>query len=195
MSLWDEQKKKDESQETADRHAENIRGMAGFKNLEEVASTAPKSDDEPVTRQDKKTSKRAQQEAARQQQQKQAAEDKRKDELKQAALQMLGQDVCKDFAAIPYDVWAFWMSDPNLGLTKEEQRELADTYWMLAQALQPDFLASPWFLAVIVLLRNVRYVGRRFTYLVIKKQTGQEIPPDQVEGVIMDELKKVRKPS
>lgn len=185
MTLWGNDDKPDTPENVK---GESVRSMSGFASLADVKSQAPKDDAEE--RPAGKRGRTSKQTARATETAQAARKDAEKEERKKEAMKVVGEDVCKDIASIPYDVWAFYMQDPNLSLTPDEQTKLAKSYFLLAQVLEPD-LSSPWMLGVMVLLNNVRMVGRRFTYIAIKKATGEEVPIDEVEQRVKDALKKV----
>lgn len=195
MGLFSSDEKKPDTERSADNvKSESVRSMSGFASLADVKRQAPTDDAEgerPVRGRKSASEKQRSRSAETAQA---AKKDAAKEELKKKALEVVGEDICADIASIPYDVWAFWMADPNLALTKDEQEKLAKSYFLLAQVMEPD-LSSPWMLGVMVLLNNVRMVGRRFTYLAIKKSTGEEIPIDEVEARLKAVLQTGRKPS
>jgi hypothetical protein len=83
-----------------------------------------------------------------------------KERLRREAMATIGKDVCEEIAAIPYEVWAFMASDPELRLTDEERKKLADSYFLLAQSVNPDF-SSPWMLMFVVIAKNAMLVTKR----------------------------------
>lgn len=82
-------------------------------------------------------------------------------EKQRAALQRIGEEMMRDIAGTPYEVWAFLAQDPSLKLTKEEEKDLAEAYWLVAQSISlgdtPVWITAPLFL----LSRNGRLVKAR----------------------------------
>lgn len=174
--------------------ASSVRQMSGYKNIEDVKKDAPTSDEAPASsRGQRQTSAAQTQRTSRAQVTAQAEKDRAKAERQQRAMEIIGKQLMDGLAGVPYEIWAFWLSDPALALKEEEQKELADAYYMLAQAFEPDF-SKPIYLVPILALMNLRFTGRRFAYLAIKKHTGREIPPNEVEQVLKDELGIGKKP-
>ena len=91
-----------------------------------------------------------------------------------AARKKIGESMMKDLAGMPYDIWAFVASDDSLSLTKDEEKELADAYYLVAQSF--NFSSSPTWTAVLFLIsHNARLVKSRVKSLKELEQTIKEI--------------------
>lgn len=174
MSLWGNDKDKEPKQLN---RPDEIRKMGGHDgSMESAIADAPDSSDIPIpsstrsvksrTRKPIQTSdpiidKKSQEDAARQ---------AKIDE----ARRKIGENMMKDIAAIPYDVWAFIASDNSKSLSKEEEKELSDAYYLVAQSF--NFSSSPTWMAVVFLLsKNSRLIKARVKSLKELEQTINEI--------------------
>lgn len=97
--------------------------------------------------------------------------------LKQVAdaQKKIGQDMMKDVAAIPYDVWAFLASDETKALSKEEEKELSDAYFLVAQSLNYSAMSPFWSGMLFLLSRNARLVKARIKSMDELDKTLKEI--------------------
>lgn len=173
MGLWGDSKKP--SSETPPDKGDQVRAMAGYPDLATATSMAPSSTAKPAsTDETSSKSRRATKSAAAQPPANQpTAEQIARERLRLEAMAVVGKDFMKDVAGLPYEVWSFMASDPELKLDKEEQEKLADSYWILAQSINPDF-SSPWMLGFSLVLKNAALVGKRMKMLHDKEMLGKE---------------------
>lgn len=184
MSLFS----KDKSSSPVDAKGSQLDSMANFPDMAAAVGAAPsttKAGAEEIARPSNRPSSRASRTPpsapvppAK------TAEEIKKEELRKKALDVVGKELCSEIAEIPYEVWAFMASNPELRLTKEEATELADSYFLLAQAIDPDF-SSPWMLGFTLMAKNVVLVAKRVKMEQLKKaegialETGAAILPDR----------------
>ena len=129
--------------------------MTGFKDISAVAAAAPVSiGDSDVATPRSVSGSGAK--AKRQTEQQKKEEEKNK--AVEEALSKVGTQMMSELAALPYEAWAFFFSDPALKLTKEETETLANTYYTIAKALKPEQLANWKILLALALLQNLRLV-------------------------------------
>ena len=159
MGFWD--KKTDTKPE--DTKTNTVTRMSGFSGIDEIASAAPSSTGSQAKPLDESraTVKRGRPSAASiPAPAPQAQSDKAKEERKAKAMSIVGEALMREIAVIPYETWAFMASDPLLRLTEAEQKELADAYFLLAQAYDPDF-SKPFWLALTITAKNWNLVSKR----------------------------------
>lgn len=81
------------------------------------------------------------------------------------AIDKIAKEMMKDVAGMPYEVWAFIAADPALALSKDEEKELSDAYFLVAQSLSlggmPKWLVLPLFLVG----RNAKIMKGKMSYL------------------------------
>ena len=129
--------------------AEQTKQVSGFSNIAEVRSAAPEKSDiampsgstpvpvRTLSKQAKAAMEKAQQEAV------DAAKREKSREL-------VGRHLLNKIAKLPYSVWAYLAADPSLALSPEEQKDLADAYYMLAQAYDVDFSKPAYAMLVVM---------------------------------------------
>lgn len=174
MSLWGNDK--DRQQRELNR-PEEIRKMGGHDgDITAAAQDAPDNTDIPIP-----SSTRAVRRGRKpsniqpiQPIQTISAEEAAKQAKVDLARKKIGEDMMRDLAALPYDVWAFIASDESKSLTKEEEKELADAYYLVAQSF--SFSSSPTWMAVLFLIsRNSRLIKSRVKSLKELEETIKEI--------------------
>jgi len=148
---------------------EEVRKMGGFTSIQDVAKSAPTDykDAPPSTG----TGKR--QTARQAEVTKKALEEAKKEDRRQKALETIGKRYAEMLAKIPYKMWARFADDQRLDLTKEEAAELAQSYFELAQAINPD-LTSPWVIGIGVIIQNGMLVTARLKYLADEEKENAE---------------------
>src|SRR5215831_3713128 len=97
-----------------------IRNLAGFNSLDDVAATAEDMVRDSAKRSAEKRSSRITPK------QKEEAEAAAKAAKRQQALETLGKFFCRELTVIPYDAWSKFYSDPVLRLTPEEAQKLTE---------------------------------------------------------------------
>lgn len=142
-----------------------IKSISGFDSTEEVREAARK-----VVESADKTAKPASTRSARQ---REIDKEREKEEKKQAAMQAVGQHIMGKVASIPYDVWARFAEDDKLKLTPEQHKELAQSYFLLAQTMNLDF-SGPVALVIGIAVSNAVLVGERLKYLAEKEERAQQ---------------------
>lgn len=129
--------------------------MTGFSDINAVASAAPEKASSAGTATPSRSSSatpRARQKA--EETKKQEEKDKRVEE----ALSKVGTVMMKELACLPYEAWAFFFADPALKLDAKQAEELANSYYLIAQALRPEQLTSWKVLVALAVLQNFRIV-------------------------------------
>lgn len=174
MSLWGNDK--DKQQRELNR-PEEIRKMGGHDgDITSAAQDAPDNTDIPIpssTRTVRRGRKPSNIQPI-QPIQTISAEDAAKQAKIDLARKKIGEDMMRDLAGLPYDVWAFIASDESKSLTKEEEKELADAYYLVAQSF--SFSSSPTWTAVLFLIsRNSRLIKSRVKSLKELEETIKEI--------------------
>ena len=91
------------------------------------------------------------------------------------AQKKIGESMMKDVAGIPYDVWAFIASDESLSLTKEEEKELAEAYYLVSQSLSFSSMSPFWQGMLFLISRNARLVKSRIKSMDELDKTLKEI--------------------
>lgn len=102
----------------------------------------------------------------------QSEKDRQKQERKERSLRVIGSQLTKGVAEIPYDLWAFFYADPELCLTKEEAKELAEAYFELAQAMDVDF-SHPIWIAFTIVITNKAMIKARWEMLQEKERKAR----------------------
>lgn len=146
--------------------APNIRKMSGYDGIASVREAAS-STPEPVARPLRQSRV-----------QKEAAEAAAKEEKRLAAMAVIGTQMMKEVAEIPYSTWAFLAQDPELRLSPDEAKELAESYYLMAQAIGADF-SGPWSIGFTIIMQNLGFIGTRLKLQAEKKsQRPVVVPPD-----------------
>lgn len=169
-------KSKDKSPKETGANPHIAQTTTGFANLKDAAAAAPDrtTGDDP-TSQGKTT--RGRKSAAPPAQPAQSDEDKRKQKLKEEAMEKIGKQICAELAAVPYDTWAFLVNDTEVSLSDEEKKDLTEKYYILAQSIEPDF-SSPWFLATALFLQNLTLIAKRLKIRHEKKLIEKQLAAD-----------------
>jgi hypothetical protein len=128
--------------------------MTGFADINAVAAAAPDkaSSSTAATPASRAASPRVRQKAEADK--KQEEKDKRVEE----ALSKVGTAMMRELAQLPYEAWAFFFSDPGLKLDAKQSEELANSYYLIFQALKPEQLTDWKVLLALALLQNFRIV-------------------------------------
>lgn len=171
MGLFDgkpkEEKPAVKSANDADSEKRNqIKSISGYSSTEEVREAARKV----VEGAGEKTAKPTSTRSARQ---REIDQERAKEEKKQAAMQAVGHHIMGKVASLPYDVWAKFADDEHLKLTPEQHKELAESYFLLAQTLNVDF-SGPIALAFGIAISNAVLVGERLKYMSDKEEKQKE---------------------
>lgn len=173
MTFFDRNKKPDTPTPKAADQQTAIGEMSGFRGIEDVKRNAPASTAEPtatpapgVDKSRELGAKRvaAVQGKARTKKEQEAQDAAKQAEAQQKALETVGKTITNKLAALPYEVWSALAADPNLKLRTEEQKELADQYFLLVQSINPDFTKPVWLLGSIFLLNSVM-ISERIKYM------------------------------
>jgi hypothetical protein len=82
---------------------------------------------------------------------------------------------------VPYETWSFFAHDPRLRLTPEESKELADSYYVLAQAYEPDF-SKPFWLIPTIAMSHVGLIAERMVYLNEKEKKAKNKKNEKENG-------------
>lgn len=169
----DKDKEKDKSNgDGAEKQAiksDELKGiMGGFSGLQDLADSFVKN---PPTKEPQPQTTRSSRDRKSRESQEKAEEER----LKLQAMEVIGKQLMAQIASIPYDTWAFLASDPALKLSPSEQKQLADSYYLLAQAVNPDFSKPIWIMTVIA-LQNLSLVGVRLKHLATKQEPTAETP-------------------
>lgn len=146
-----------------------VRKMGGYTSIEDVAKAAPSSYAESSIPSSGTSKRSVRQTAATKKEQ----EDAKRELRKQQALETIGKRYAEMLAKIPYKMWARFADDQNLDLTKEEGAELAQSYYELAQAINPD-LTSPWVIGLGLIIQNGMLVTARLKYLADEEKEERE---------------------
>jgi hypothetical protein len=140
---------------------EQVKQMAGFKDIREVAKAAPSGygtsnpSDTPSGRRLSSRDKAKQKEEQERQE---------KLEKRRRAIATLGKRYAKWLAENPYKMWAAFADDDRLKLNPEEAAELSEMYFELAEALEPDLTA--WYvIAIGIAAQNSSLVIERLKYI------------------------------
>lgn len=165
MSLWD---KKEPATEAPSKGAE-IRKMVGHEGkIENAAAAAPTStaggvpseESGNVVRRKVSTTRTPRQAAAPQFSEKDILNAER-EKARQEAIQKIGEEMARDVAGVPYEVWAFVAQDEELRLATDEEKELAEAYHLVAQTL-PLSTMNPLLIAALFLAsRNAKIVRKK----------------------------------
>jgi hypothetical protein len=76
------------------------------------------------------------------------------------AVRKIQSEMAKDVAGLPYEAWAFIAQDNSKALSKEEEKELAEAYAMVAETL--TISVNPlWTGIMFILSRNAKFVRAR----------------------------------
>src|SRR5260370_236394 len=133
--------------------------MTGFKNIDEVAAAAPEHPTDGDFTTPAKTSQGGTTTSASGK--RLTAEQKKEAEKNAAveeALSKVGIEMMRELAALPYEAWAMFFSDPQLKLTEEQAKTLSNSYYLIAKALKPEQMASWKILLALAALQNTRIV-------------------------------------
>jgi len=144
-----EQQQPDTSSET--------KKMTGFRDIADVAASAPERATGADVATPAKTSTRTGTPSGK----RQTAEQKKEAErnaLVEEALGKVGVEMMRELACLPYEAWAFFFSDPGLKLTEQQAKTLADNYYLIAKALRPEEIMSWKVLLALAMLQNTRIV-------------------------------------
>lgn len=166
----------------ADIKQEEVRKMSGFSGISDVAKAAPSSYSETAPSQTRVRSA-APASAKQAKLSKADAAAAAKEERKRKALETVGKRYCKLIAEIPYDMWAKFAEDKMLALNEAEAKELADSYYELAQAIEPDF-SNPWIIGFGICIQNGMLITSRYKYLsdleeeAKKDKDESKLPPE-----------------
>jgi hypothetical protein len=131
--------------------------MTGFKDIGDVAANAPEKASSAGVASPSRSATSARGKKVSAEQQKQEEKDKKVDE----ALSKVGTEMMKELACLPYEAWSLFFSDPDLRLTEEEAKQLANSYFLIAQSLKPEQLASWKVLLALALLQNFRIAVKK----------------------------------
>lgn len=137
-----------DSAATEKRQSE-LRGISGFASIGDVKAAAPSSTVGETVNATGKTSGRASPASSRiasvGRKTTADVEADRKAAKRQLALETAGRAILKKAAKLPYETWAILASDSDMELTPEQARDLADTYFEIAQGFDIDF-SNPYIL-------------------------------------------------
>jgi hypothetical protein len=158
---------------------EEIRGLSGYSGIDDVRNAAPDksgtSDSSGDTRGSGRTRSTSSASAAPATSARgrkaytEAQEEAKKAERKQKALDTAGKTILGKAAAVPYDAWAAFAAEPFLRLSEEEQKELADAYFEIAQAFDIDF-SNKWLLLGGMCMFHINIIGVRMKMLADKEE-------------------------
>lgn len=127
--------------------------MTGFADINAVAAAAPdRASKDSTATPAKSSSPRVRQKAEADKKQEE------KDRKVEEALSKVGTAMMKELAVLPYEAWAFFFSDPALKLNDKQAEELANSYFLIFQALKPEQISSWQILVALALLQNFRIV-------------------------------------
>ena len=173
MNFLNRNKKPDERQETKATDQQTAIGeMSGFRGLEDVKRNAPVSTAtaQPSTQEEIKSREQGAKRVAtvqtknRTKKEQELAEAEKRAKDQERALETIGKSICNKLASIPYEVWAAMAADPALKLTPDEQKELADSYFLFVQSMNPDFTKPVWLIGGIILMNSVM-ISQRLKYM------------------------------
>jgi hypothetical protein len=141
---------------------QQIREMSGHATLDDVKKAAPshESDTAQPPNARTRTARQAKQEQERTSQAQQ-------EQKRENAMAVVGGQMMRELAEVPYSLWAFLASDPNLRLNPEDATRLAESYYILAQAYEPDF-SKPFWLIPTITLMHLKLVAARLAYMTSK---------------------------
>lgn len=184
MGLWKKTDTPDSSTVAPDKGTQ-VRNMVGYEDLASAAAVAPASTARPTsTDETSSKSRRATKTAQQPTAPGPSAAEIAKERLRLEAMQAVGESMMKEIAGLPYEVWAFWVGNSELKLNKEETEKLAKQYYLLAQALNPDF-SSPIMICISIGLTNAAMVGKRWKVINDEKmrdaalESNAELIPDR----------------
>ena len=133
--------------------------MTGYKSIDDVAAAAPSNAAEIAT--PVKSSSAVASSTKAPTGKRLTAEQKKEEEKNKAveeALSKIGVEMMTELANLPYDAWAAFFGDPDLKLSAEQAKTLADSYFLIAKALKPEQMASWKILIAFAALQNTRIV-------------------------------------
>lgn len=127
--------------------------MTGFGSISDVAAAAPEkaTGGEFATPKGKATPGKAAKTAA-------AAKEDEKNKAVEEALAKVGIEMMRELAALPYEAWAMFFSDPALKLDAKQQETLANSYFLIAKAIKPEAVNSWKILVALAMLQNTRII-------------------------------------
>jgi hypothetical protein len=172
MSLWDDMTKGKEKSKNNNEVATTvgerdqqteIRNLGGFKDISDVANAAktrPQKD---------KTLTSGTVSSARKEQMEIEAKVKLEMERRARARETVGKHIMSRIASVPYEAWAAFAGEEFLNLSEPEQKNLAEQYFLLAEAGDFNFDRWYWILGGII-IANVKLVTVRVNFLMEKKQ-------------------------
>jgi hypothetical protein len=152
---------------------ESVRGMAGYRDLSDVKNSAPDStagfsvDPDTPRRRTRATN------AAATEQQKEAAAAAEAERLRLRALETAGKHILGKLASVPYDAWAMMAADEYYHLKPEEVKELADSYYIIAQGMKIDFSKPIWMMVGVLSLHSV-LIADRLKHMAEEKRKDEE---------------------
>ena len=129
--------------------------MTGFSNIKDVAAAAPAKPSGGDVATPVRTGGRAAATRGKTEEEKQK---EAKDAAVEEALSKVGAEMMRELACLPYEAWAYFFSDPQLKLTEQEAKTLANSYFLIAKALKPEEMASWKVLLALAMLQNTRIV-------------------------------------
>lgn len=136
--------------------------MTGFSGISDVAAAAPEvpgSGD--MTTPVKTRGKSAAGGAKTRRLTTEELKEQEKEKLVEEALSKVGGEMMKALAALPYEAWAVFFSDPALQLDKTQQQTLAESYLLIAKAIKPDQVADWRVLVLFAMLQNGKIVMQK----------------------------------
>jgi hypothetical protein len=101
------------------------------------------------------------------------------------ALKTIGEAMMRDMADTPYEIWAYLAQDESLKLTKEESKELAQAYVLVAQTMDFTNLSPFWSGMIFIAAKNAKLAGQRIKLIADKKAktTDGETTPGDMHGM------------
>lgn len=161
--------KDDSGQSTGDAKQKSVREMSGYDSISAVRSAAPESTagesfniHAPADR--LRTGAGSVRGAAPKKLTKEELVAAEKEKQRLRALETVGKEYMRKLASVPYDSWAMLAADSYYKLKPEEAKELADSYYILAQSTNIDF-SNPWVMGLGILSLHAVLIADRLKHM------------------------------
>lgn len=152
----------DSVQSTGTEKQKSVREMSGFDSIGAVRNAAPSSTAGEFNINPEKPRSRTSARAVQQSKEDLVAAEKEKQRLR--ALETVGKEYMRKLASVPYESWATLADDPYYKLKPEEAKDLADSYYILAQSTNIDF-SNPWVMGLGILSLHAVLIADRLKHM------------------------------
>lgn len=157
--------------ESVSAKQESVSKMDGYATMGDVKNAAPDSTSSFTVEPERQRGKRSTTRNVKDVAQEAGAIQSEKDRLK--ALETAGKRILERLASVPYDAWAKLAEDEFYRLKPDEAKELAESYYLIAQGAKMDFSKPIWMITGVACLHLI-LVSERLKYMNEKAESAKD---------------------